>query len=132
MNKVAAITERAITFFQKDKACLGFVFAVCLLVLLEFLEAVGELALLLIRTISVFDEAFAQLRFYFVIAALLAHAWGLLCGDGMAHLFGNGQVGGFTGRSERVAMGGRGLLGEGLEHQSLNNKINNLPPLYSR
>lgn len=132
MDKVAAVAEGTIALFQKDEACLGLVFAVRLLVLLELLESVGKLALLFVRTIPVFDEAFAQLRFHFVVAALLAHAWGLLCGDGMAHLFGNGQVGGLTGGSERVGMGGRGLLGGGLEHQSLNNKINNLPPLYSR
>lgn len=63
MYKVAAISEQAASLLQEGPTRFGLVFAVLLLVLLEFMQPVRKLAPLLVGTAAVLDESLAELRF---------------------------------------------------------------------
>jgi hypothetical protein len=61
VDEVAPISINAEPLLEKSSAHFGFVFAIGLMVLFEFMEAVGELASLLVRAIPILDELLAEL-----------------------------------------------------------------------
>jgi hypothetical protein len=99
VDEVAAVAEEAAAVVEEAPAGLGLVLAVLLLVLLEFVQPVRELAALLVGTAAVLDEPLAQLRLLLVERL---HASGrLLRGQRVRGLF----------EQEQLGRGGRG--GEG-------------------
>jgi uncharacterized membrane protein len=61
VDEVASVSVGTKTVLEKASANLGLVFAVGLVVLLEFLQSVCELASLFVGAVSLFDELFAEL-----------------------------------------------------------------------
>lgn len=59
MYEVAAIAEEAASLLQECPTALGLVFAVLLLILLELVQSVGELAAVLIGAAAVLNESLA-------------------------------------------------------------------------
>lgn len=59
MDEIASLTVWTVTLGYVDSTLLCLVFGVNLLVALQFMRSVGELALFLIRAKSVFHELFA-------------------------------------------------------------------------
>ena len=64
MDEVAAISVWTKSLLYETSTDLSLVFTVGLMVLFEFLEAVCELAALLIRTVALLHKFFAELRFF--------------------------------------------------------------------
>jgi hypothetical protein len=67
VDEVAALSVHAATTVEEDPTLFGLVFGVELLILAEFLGAMGELALLLVRTEPLLHELLAQLRFFLIL-----------------------------------------------------------------
>ena len=88
MDEVATVSVRTKAILKKTATHLGLVFAVGLMVLLQFLQAVRKLASPFIGTVALLHEFFAQLRFLFMGRCGEAFAWGFLCGEGVAVSFG--------------------------------------------
>lgn len=64
MDEVATVAVRAEAVLEESAASFCLVLGVCLLVLLEFVESMRELALFLVGTVAVLHELFAELRFF--------------------------------------------------------------------
>lgn len=84
MYEVAAVAVWAESFLQEASASLGLVLAVGLVILLQFMQTMGELAALLVGTVAYLHKLLAELRF------LLVGRWSdevftrrLLCGEGV-------------------------------------------------
>jgi len=56
VQKVASISEGALSISEENHALLGLVKAVFLIVLSEFVRSMGKLTLVAIRTKSMFDK----------------------------------------------------------------------------
>lgn len=67
VDEVASLAVHAGSLCQKDPAFLGLVAAIGLLIFLELMGAVGELALLLVGAEAEFDEFFTELRFFLIL-----------------------------------------------------------------
>jgi hypothetical protein len=61
VDEVAAVAVWAESVLEETAASFGLVLGVCLLVLLELMEPVGEFAAFFIRAVPVLHELFAQL-----------------------------------------------------------------------
>lgn len=88
MDEIASISVRTKTILQKTSTDLGLVFAVGLVVLLQLLQAVRELASPFVRTVALLHELFAQLRFLFVRGCGQSLAGRFLGGERVAENFG--------------------------------------------
>jgi hypothetical protein len=93
VDEVASISVRTKPILQKTATDLSLVLAVCLVVLLQLLQAVRELASLFVGTVTLLDELFAQLRFLFMRG----------CGESLARRFLGGErvAESFCGLEER-------------------------------
>lgn len=92
VNKVAPITVGTVAILQKTAACFCFILGVSLLVFLEFMESVGKLTLLFVRTVAVFYKLFAELGFLFMSRIVRIHLAGrFLSGNRVASVFGELQ-----------------------------------------
>jgi hypothetical protein len=100
MYEVAAVAEEATSLLQEGPTALGLVLAVLLLVLLELMQAVGELAPLLVGTAAVLNEPLAELRL--LLGGREGTARRLLSGEG---------VGGGLGEEEGRSRGRDGTAG---------------------
>jgi len=67
VQKVASISEGALSISEEDHTLFGLIKAVFLIVLSEFMRSMGKLTLVAIRTKSMFDELLTQLKFLFVM-----------------------------------------------------------------
>lgn len=91
MDKVATISIRTEAFLKESAASFCLILRVRLLIFLEFMQSMSELALLLVGTVAVFNELFAQLGFFLMYSSrwlsgkILAR--GLFCGERMAVFF---------------------------------------------
>ena len=99
MYEIASISEQAASLLQEGATGFGLILTVLLLVLLEFMESVCELAPLLVGTASVLDESLAELRF--LLSGERGTAGGLFGGEGMG--VGLGQEEGRSGGRDGAA-----------------------------
>jgi hypothetical protein len=91
--EIAAVSVGTVALLQKTAASFGLVLGIGLLVFLELMQSVGKFALLLVRTVAVFDELFAELRFLLVRRIVGIHlARRLLSGNRVARVFGQLEV----------------------------------------
>lgn len=66
MDEVAAVAVGAESFLQESSAGLGLVLAVGLVILLQLVQSVRELAALLVGAVAVLHELLAELRLLLV------------------------------------------------------------------
>jgi hypothetical protein len=88
VDEVATVSVRTEAILKKTSTDLRLVFAVGLIVLLQFLQAVRKLASPFIGTVALLHEFFAQLRFIFMRGCGEAFAWRFFGGEGVADSFG--------------------------------------------
>jgi hypothetical protein len=100
VDEVAAVAVGAEAVLQEPAAHLGLVLAVGLVVLLELLQPMGELAPLLVGAVAVFHKLFAQLRLLLVRGLRQVFSGRFLGGEGVAE--------GLVGLEEGRHCGGEG------------------------
>lgn len=67
VDEVASFSVHAEAFSEKHSTFFGFIFGVHLLVFPEFVRAMCEFALLLVRTETEFYKFFAELGFFLIL-----------------------------------------------------------------
>lgn len=102
MYEVTAVAVGTEALLQEPATHLGLVLAVGLVVLLQLLQSMRELAPSLIRTVTLLHELFAQLRLLLVRSYRQPLAGGLLSREGVAH----GLDGLQQGRNRSGGVGG--------------------------
>jgi hypothetical protein len=66
VDEITAVAEPAISFADEGAAFFGFVFGVEAVVFLEFVGAMGKLAVALVATVAKLHKLPAEFRFFFV------------------------------------------------------------------